>query len=182
MILAEPTATTSGTAAPQESGGFPPFAAETFPSQLFWLTITFVFLLVMMWRVAVPRIAGVITERRGKIGAEIAAAEASRKGAESAQTAYQAPLIEARERAREVTEETRAKFAKEVEQAKAQADTEGVALMKQAETRLAALQADARRHISDVAKEAVVDIVARLTGETISADEAATAVQSVVKG
>lgn len=182
MILAEPV-TASGTVAPaQKSGGFPPFAAETFPSQLFWLAITFVFLLVMMWRIAIPRIAGVITERRSKIGAEIAAAEASRKGAEAAQTAYQAPLIEALERAREVTEETRAKFAKEVEQAKAQADTEGDALMKQAESRLAALQAEARRHISDVAKEAVVDIVARLTGETISADEAAAAVQASVKG
>jgi F-type H+-transporting ATPase subunit b len=182
MLMAEP-ATTSGTVAPaQKSGGFPPFAAETFPSQLFWLTITFVFLLVMMWRVAVPRIASVITERRNKIGSEIAAAEASRKGAEAAQTEYQAPLIEARERAREVTEETRAKFAREVEQAKAQADSEGEALMKQAESRLSALQAEARRHISDVAKEAVVDIVKRLTGETVSTDEAAAAVQASVKG
>ena len=182
MILEAP-ATASGTVAPaQESGGFPPFAVETFPSQLFWLTITFVFLLVMMWRVAVPRIASVITERRSKIGAEIAAAEASRKGAEAAQVAYQAPLVEARERAREVAEETRAKFAKEVEQAKAKADTESDAMLKQAEGRIAALQAQARQHISDVAKEAVVDIVARLTGEKISADEAATAVQSVVKG
>jgi F-type H+-transporting ATPase subunit b len=182
MLLAEP-ATTSGTVAPaQKSGGFPPFAVETFPSQLFWLTVTFVFLLVMMWRVAVPRIASVITERRNKIGAELAAAEASRKGAEMAQTEYQAPLIEARERAREVTEQTRAKFAHEVEQAKAQADTESDALMKQAETRIAALQAEAKRHIADVAKEAVVDIVARLTGEKVSADEAAAAVQNAVKG
>ncbi|MGA9795435.1 MAG: hypothetical protein WBQ17_07855 [Rhizomicrobium sp.] len=182
MIDAAP-ATTSGTVAPApKSGGFPPFAVETFPSQLFWLTVTFVFLLVMMWRIAVPRIASVITERRNRIGSEIAAAEASRKGAEAAQTEYQAPLIEARERAREVTEETRAKFAREVEQAKARADSEGEALMKQAESRLSALQGEARRHIADAAKDAVIDIVKRLTGETVSVDEAAAAVQASVKG
>jgi F-type H+-transporting ATPase subunit b len=182
MLFAEPV-TASTTVAPQPKGpGFPPFAVETFPSQLFWLALTFAFLLIMMWRVAVPRIGSVITERRNRIGAELAAAEASRKGAETAQSEYQAPLIEARERAREVTEETRAKFAREVEQAKTQADTESNALMKQAESRIAALQAEARRHIADVAKDAVVDIVARLTGETVSADEAAAAVQSAVKG
>ena len=177
MLIAEP-ATTSGTVAPaQKSGG-----VETFPSQLFWLTITFVFLLFMMWRVAVPRIASVITERRNRIGTELAAAEASRKGAEVAQSEYQAPIIEARERARKVTEQTRAKFAREVETAKAQADAESDALMKQAEARIATVRAEARRHIADVAREAVVDIVARLTGEKVSADEAAAAVQASVKG
>ena len=44
------TAATTGTAAPQ-GGEFPPFKTDTFPSQLFWLAITFAFLLVVMWRI-----------------------------------------------------------------------------------------------------------------------------------
>ena len=45
--MAEPATTTEGTEAPgghHEAAGFPPFKTETFPSQLFWLVITFVVL------------------------------------------------------------------------------------------------------------------------------------------
>ena len=166
---------------PQE-GGFPPFKSQTFPSQIFWLTVTFAFLFVVLWRFAGPRIQGAIAERRGKINAELAAAEQNRRGAEDALAAYEAPLIEARERARGAAEETRTKFAQEAESAKAAADQEADAVTAKAEERIAALQAEARRHISDVAKDAVIEIVSRLTGETVSPQEAADAVQNAVKG
>jgi len=52
--MAEPAATTATTGVPggHEPAGFPPFKLETFPSQLFWLVITFGFLFVVLWRVA----------------------------------------------------------------------------------------------------------------------------------
>ena len=40
--MAEPLQAT--TEAPKQEGGFPPFKTETFPSQIFWLVITFAFL------------------------------------------------------------------------------------------------------------------------------------------
>jgi F-type H+-transporting ATPase subunit b len=179
----EPAAhTTSGTTVPSQEGGFPPFKSQTFVSQYFWLTITFAFLFVVLWRFAGPRIQGAIAERRGRINSELAAAEQNRRRAEAAQAEYQAPLIEARERARGATDDTRAKFAQEAESAKAAADKEAEAVTAKAEERIAALRAEARRHIADVAKDAVIDIVNRLTGETVSAQEAAAAVQDAVKG
>ena len=166
---------------PQE-GGFPPFKSQTFPSQVFWLMVTFAFLFVVMWRFAGPRIQGAIAERRGRINAELAAAEQNRRGAEDALAAYEAPLIEARERARNAAESTRTKFAEEAENAKAAAERDADTVTTKAEERIAALQAEARRHIADVAKDAVIEIVSRLTGETVSAQEAADAVQNAVKG
>ena len=55
--------TTAKTEVPakHEGAGFPPFKTETFPSQIFWLMITFAFLFVVLWRVAGPRIQGVLT-------------------------------------------------------------------------------------------------------------------------
>jgi len=179
--MADTAQTTSGTTVPQE-GGFPPFKSQTFPSQVFWLTVTFAFLFVVLWRFAGPRIQGAIAERRGRINAELAAAEQNRRGAEDAMAAYEAPLIEARERARGAAEDTRNKFAQEAESAKAAADNEADTVTAKAEERIAALQAEARRHIADVAKDAVIEIVSRLTGETVSSQEAAEAVQNAVKG
>ncbi len=180
--MAVPGSTTTESTETPASGGFPPFKAQTFPSQLFWLTVTFGFLFIVLWRYAGPRIQGAIAERRGKINAELAAAEQSRRGAEDAQAAYEAPLIEAREKARGAAEATRTKFAQEAESAKAAAEQEADTVTAKAEERIAALQAEARRHIADVAKDAVIEIVGRLTGETVSAQEAADAVQNAVKG
>jgi F-type H+-transporting ATPase subunit b len=173
-------ATASGTTDPK-GGGFPPFKTETYPSQIFWLTVTFVALLVVMWRFAVPRIGGVIAERKGRIDSELAKAEESRKQAERAAAAYQAPILEARERARAASEATRGEVAREFEQAKATADVEVMRKTTEAQQRIAALQKEARLHVVQAAEAAVVEIVARLTGDTISPDEAASAVRDVIK-
>src|SRR3954471_17413008 len=111
--------TATGTVAEHKSGGFTPFENSASPSQIFWLTVTFGALLIVMWKVAVPRIGGVIAERKGRIQTELAKAEESRKQAEHAAAAYQAPILEARERARAASEATRTQVAREFERAKA---------------------------------------------------------------
>jgi F-type H+-transporting ATPase subunit b len=173
--------TTTGTVAEHKSGGFPPFDTTTYPSQIFWLTVSFVLLLIVMWRVAVPKIGGVIAERKGRIQTELAKAEESRKQAEHAAAAYQAPILEARERARAASEQSRAQMAREFERAKQTADTETHRKTTEAQERIAALQRQARWHVAQAAEAAVVDIVSRLTGETVSQSEASTAVQNVLK-
>jgi F-type H+-transporting ATPase subunit b len=47
-----------------EHGVFPPFDSQTYPSQLFWLTLTFVALYLLMSRIALPRIASILEQRR----------------------------------------------------------------------------------------------------------------------
>ena len=173
-------ATNTGTEAPGKSG-FPPFDTTTYPSQIFWLTVTFVALLIVMWKLAGPRIGGVIAERKGRIQTELAKAEEHRKEAERAAAAYQAPILEARERARAASEAARSEMARETERANAMANEEVQRKTTDAQQRIAALQAQARAHITAAAEDAVVEIVARLTGDTISRDEAAAAVREAVK-
>ena len=48
---------------PAHKGTFPPFDTQTFPSQLFWLAVTFVALYLIMARVALPRIRAISTRR-----------------------------------------------------------------------------------------------------------------------
>jgi len=173
--------TTTGTVAEHKSGGFPPFEVSTYPSQIFWLTVTFVTLLIVMWRVAVPKIGAVIGERKGRIQTELAKAEESRKQAEHAAAAYQAPILEARERARAASEQTRTQMAQEFERAKQSADTETQRKTTEAQERIAGLQRQAKWHVTQAAEDAVVDIVNRLTGETVSRAEATAAVRDVLK-
>ena len=176
--MADTAPTTATTEVPTEhTGGFPPFDTTTFPSQIFWLTVTFAFLFVVLWRVAGPRISGVITSRRGVIHADIEAAQKARGDAEAASAAYEAALHAARARAGALAEETRQKLNAEIASAKAKADAAAADAMAKANQRIAATQAQARGAVAKAAEDAAIAIVARLTGETVSPADAAAALR-----
>ena len=55
----------------QKSAGLPQMDIATFPSQLFWLVITFSLLYLFMWKFVIPRLGATIEERRDKISNDI---------------------------------------------------------------------------------------------------------------
>ena len=60
----------------------PQLNPEFFVSQLFWLVVTFSFLLVFLWRISLPRIGSVLEKRAKKINDDIATAKELQKEAE----------------------------------------------------------------------------------------------------
>ena len=177
MADATTTTATTGVPAKHEAAGFPPFKTETFPSQLFWLAITFGFLFVVLWRVAGPRINTAITGRRNTINAAVNEAAQSRADAEAAQGAYEDALAKARGRANALAEETRAKLNAEIAHAKAQADAKAHEAMSAADARITATRESAKSAVTAAARDAAIAIVERLTGDKISADDATKALE-----
>ena len=175
--MAEP-ATHATTEVPKHEGGFPPFKTETYPSQIFWLVVTFAFLFVVLWRVAGPRINAAITGRRGAINGAIAEASKARADAEAAQGQYQAALTSARAKANALAEETRQKLNAEIAKAKADADAKAHDAMAAADARIAKTRETAKAAVGTAARDAAIAIVERLTGDKVSADEAAKALGS----
>ena len=175
--MAEAPAAKTGTEVPH-GAGFPPFKTETFPSQIFWLAVTFTVLLVVMWRIVGPRIAAVIGERKGRIDGDLAAADKHRKDAEAAQAAYQSALAAARGRAQKTADEARKLATDEVEKARTAAEIEAKEATVQAEARIAAMRQEAAEHVTIAAQDAAAAIVARLIGATVSPEEAAAAVKA----
>ncbi len=177
--MAEASTATATTEQPASHGaGFPPFDTKTFPSQIFWLAITFAALFVVLWRVAGPRISDTIAARRKQINGDIADAQKARTDAEAASAAYETALAGARARARAVAEENRKRVSDEVDRAKSAADAEAQTALSSAEARIGQLRADAKAHVTKAAQDAAAAIVGRLTGDTISADDAASAVRA----
>jgi F-type H+-transporting ATPase subunit b len=181
--MAEGTTTeTTGAPAKHEGAGFPPFDTTTFPSQLFWLAITFAFLFTVLWRVAGPKINAAITNRRGVINGAIAEAGKARADAEAAQAKYEIALVKARGRANALAEETRQSLNGEIAKAKAQADAEAAKAMADADTRIAATRETAKVHVVSAARDAAIAIVERLTGDKVSAEEAAQVIKTGAVG
>ncbi len=80
-----------------EHGGFPPFDPATWGSQVFWLAITFGALLLLMRRVALPRIGGILEDRANRIAGDLAEAGRLKEETDAAIAAYEQALAEARQ-------------------------------------------------------------------------------------
>ena len=74
----------------------PQLNPEFFVSQLFWLVVTFSFLLVFLWRISLPRIGSVLEKREKKINDDIATTKELQKEAESIQKIIEDKLRNAR--------------------------------------------------------------------------------------
>ena len=74
----------------------PQLNPEFFVSQLFWLVVSFSFLLVFLWRISLPRIESVLDKRERKINDDISAAKKLQEEAEEIQKKIDERLQKAR--------------------------------------------------------------------------------------
>jgi F-type H+-transporting ATPase subunit b len=159
-----------------EHVGLPQLRIETFPSQLFWLVVTFTLLFLFLWRITLPRIASAIAERRNRIDGDLETADTLRKQAADTLASYEAAQAQARNRAHQLADENRKQILAEIDHMKAAADADSQAAMKEAENRILAERDKSLASVKAAAAEAATDIVERLVGIQIGAEEAANAV------
>ena len=170
--MAEPTAHTE---APAGHGAFPPFQAEHFPSQLLWLTFSFVLLYVLMSRIALPRIGSILSERSRVIGDDIKAAERLKEQSDAAHAAYEKALAEARARAQGMASSMREKQAREAEELHKRLEGELHERLAAAEQSIAQTRIAAMSNVRGIAAEAAAAIVERLIGKAPAAQDVAAA-------
>lgn len=140
--------------------------------QLVWLVATFIVLVLLMWRVALPRVARVLEERERRIAGDLEQAEKLKSDAEAAQATYQKALAEARGQAQALLGETKERLAQETARHKGEIERELAAKSEAAEMRIARARAEAMANVAEVAGEVARAATARLIG--IEPDAAAT--------
>jgi F-type H+-transporting ATPase subunit b len=128
-----------------EQKSFPPFDAQTFPSQLVWLALTFGLLYLLMWRIALPRISSILEARRQRVEADLAEAQRLKDASDAAIAAHEKALAEARTRAQALASETREKAAAAAEARRKEADAKLNARIAEAEKTIAGTRSAAWR-------------------------------------
>ena len=173
--------TTAHTQQPGHKEPFPPFNAETFATQLFWLALCFIFLLVMMWKVALPRIGRIIDAREKAVANDLAEAERMRGESDAALQGYEKALADARARAQAIANEMREKQAKEAEASRKVLEGQLNAKLAEADKSIAATKTAAMGNIRSIAADAAKAIVERLLGKAPNDNAVQAAVADVVK-
>ena len=176
-----PTTTGTQKAANPPTEVFPPFDQSTFIPQLIWLALTFGFLYLMLSRFLLPRITEVIEEREGTVARDLAKAETLKLDTDKALAAYEKALAEAKGKASDIAKSTRDRLTAEVDGEKHKVDADLAKQATAAEARIAASKSKALASINDIAGDTVAAIVSKLTGSTVSKDEATRAVAAALK-
>jgi F-type H+-transporting ATPase subunit b len=176
--MAEPTAHTE---APEGHHAFPPFEAQHFPSQIFWLAVMFLLLYLLMSRIALPRIASIFAERSKRIGDDLAAAQRFREQSEAANAAYQKSLADARSRAQGIANETRDQQAAAAAATNKQLEAQLHDKLAAAEQSIAATRTAAMGNVGSIAAETASAIVERLIGTAPAERDVAAALAEVSK-
>ena len=90
----------------------PQLNPEFYFSQLFWLLITFSFLLIFLWRISLPRISTVLEKRDNKINNDIETAKQQQAEAEEIQHQIEKQLLDARNQGSSLIKESKEKMQK----------------------------------------------------------------------
>lgn len=169
------------TGAEEGGAGMPQLDATTYPGQIFWLVVTFVFLFVALRMLALPRIGGALEMRREKIDDDLTKAAASREEAEAAQAAYEKALADAAAKAQAVHRETAQEISRQATERGAALAARLAEETKAAEARIAAAKEPAMASLQEVAVEIVQDVAGKLAGLDVSRAEAEAAVDAAFK-
>lgn len=166
---------------PAEGGSdFPPFDSTNFAPILVWLVLTFGVLYLLMKKIALPRVEGILRDRRGKIDGDLGTAFAKREEADRASADYQKTLADAKARAQTLAQETHARLAAETEAKRKALEAELAAKFADAEAQIEATTAKAMGNVDQIAREAAATIIEHITGKP--ADPASIAAAFAAKG
>jgi F-type H+-transporting ATPase subunit b len=176
-------ALTAGGVLAAESGGhkFPPLQVETFASQVFWLTLTFVTLYLLMSRIALPRVGNILDTRQRHIERDLADAKRLKDESDAAIAAYEKALADARARAQALASEAREKFAANAATARKELDAELNTRIAEAEKVIADRRAAALANVQEIAVTAAAAIVERLLGTAPAPGDVSKAVADALK-
>ena len=164
-----------------ESGGMPQLNPEFWVSQIFWLTLTFGILYVVLSRIILPKISSNLELRKSQIQENIEAAEKQREDSETKLKEYENIISRSKLNAKNILKETRDKTLKDInlkrENLEKQIDLE----ISKAENEIDALKKTSPEKINQIAIQTSSEILKNLIGAEINSSSISAIVDDLSK-
>ena len=159
----------------------PQLDPSLFPTQVFWLVITFLALFLIAWKVALPRITEVLDARQTRIDGDLEKAQALKTEAEEAIAVYEKTLADATSEAQAIHRDTVQKLAEERTLRHEELSRKLSEQARAAETRIATEKERAVENIRDATLDVVQSATQRLIGVTVAEADADRAVKAAME-
>jgi F-type H+-transporting ATPase subunit b len=151
-----------------ESGGMPQLNPEFWISQIFWLTLTFGILYIVLSKLILPKISANLELRKSQIQDNIEAAEKQRKDSESKLKEYDDIIFKSKLEAKNIFKDSREKVIKDINNKKETLENQINEEIKKAEKEIEVVKKNAPEKINKIAIEASSELVKKLIGAEIN--------------
>jgi len=164
-----------------ESGGMPQLDPEFWISQIFWLTITFGFLYLVLSKFILPKISSNLELRKSQIQENIEAAEKQREGCEAKLKEYEEIIFKSKLEAKNIFKNAREKVIKDINSKKEILDKQIDDEINDAEKEIETLKNVAAEKINKIAIETSSNILKKLIGTEINNSSISAIVDDLTK-
>ena len=151
-----------------ESGGMPQLNPEFWVSQIFWLTLSFGIMYVVLSKIILPKISVNLELRKSEIQENIEAAESQRQKSDSKLLEYNKIVSETKLEAKDYFKNAREKVIKDINSKKEILDNQIDDEIKKAEQEIALLRKTAPEKINKIAIEASSEMIKKLIGADVN--------------
>ena len=151
-----------------EKAGMPQLDTEFWVSQIFWLTITFGILYVVLSKFILPKISANLEVRKSQILDNIEAAEKQREESELKIEEYEKIVQSSKNEAKNYFKQTREKLLKNINLKKDSLDKELNLEVQKGESEIQELRDRASEKINKIAVETTKDLLQQLIGADVN--------------
>ena len=151
-----------------ESGGMPQLNPEFWVSQIFWLTLTFGILYILLSKLILPKISANLELRKSQIQDNIEAAEKQRESSDAKLKEYDNIILKSKLEAKNIFRNAREKIIKDINYKKETLDKQIDEEIKKAEQEIGVLKKNAPEKINKIAIETSAQLVKKLIGAEIN--------------
>ena len=151
-----------------ESGGMPQLNPEFWISQIFWLTLTFGILYLVLSKLILPKISANLESRKSQILENIEAAEKQREDSETKLKEYEEIIAKNRLDAKTIFSQAREKALKDINAKREVLDKQIDEEIFKAEKEIKTLRENAPDKINKIAIETSFELVQKLIGAEVN--------------
>ena len=164
-----------------ESGGMPQLNPEFWISQIFWLTLTFGILYIILSKIILPKISSNLELRKSQIQENIEAAEKQRESSESKLKEYDDIVLKNKLKAKNIFKDAREKALKNINSKKETLDKQIDEEIKKAEQEINILKKSAPEKINKIAIETSSELIKKLIGAEVNNSSISAIVNDLIK-
>jgi F-type H+-transporting ATPase subunit b len=151
-----------------ESGGMPQLNPEFWISQIFWLTLTFGILYLVLSKLILPKISVNLETRKSQILENIEAAEKQREDSEMKLKEYEEIISKSKLEAKTIFNQAREKALKDINAKKEVLDSQIDEEISKAEEEIKTLRNSAPDKINKIAIETSSELIQKLIGAEVN--------------
>ena len=161
--------------------GMPQLNPEFWISQIFWLTLIFGALYVLLSKFILPKISNNLETRKSQIVENIESAEKQRKESDQKIKDYENIISEAKIEAKNIFNQAREKILKDINNKKESLKKEIDQEIKKAETEILELKNKSPEKINKIAIETSADLIKKIVGVQVNNSNISAIVEDISK-